>query len=157
FTRGACSMRTKCFVAAIAAACALAPSAPTRADLVVNGGFETGGFTGWTDEALIIFDPAICGTGLVCQSIINAQLAATRWLNLSTNPYEGSRFAGAQFSATLSQTLPTTSGETYQVSFAYNPLSSGNGLNVLWDNVAVFNIPESGTAGWTSYSLNLLA
>jgi hypothetical protein len=117
-------MRMKCFAGAIAAACALAPSASARAHLIVNGGFETGNFTGWTDEAL---DPAFCGTDLICRAILNVQLAAYRWLNLSTDPYEGSRFAGAQSTLTLSQILPTTAGETYQLSFAFNPLSSGDG------------------------------
>lgn len=124
---GLLSMKMTYVAAAIAAACALAPSAPARADLIVNGGFETGNFTGWTDEALTIFYPAFSGTDLICQAILNAQLAAYRWLNLSTDPYEGSRFAGAQSTLTLSQTLPTTAGETYQLSFAFNPLSSGDG------------------------------
>jgi hypothetical protein len=43
------------------------------------------------------------------------------------------------------------------LSFAFNPLLSGDGFNVIWDNVAVFNIPQGGATGWTSYSLSLLA
>jgi hypothetical protein len=66
---------------------------PARADLVVNGGFETGDFTGWT-----ISDPSIQ---------IDSAFAADGNFDAA--------FTGS--SGTLSQGLPTTPGLSYTLSF----------------------------------------
>ena len=74
-------------------ALAVAWAVPARADLVQNGGFETGALTGWS---------ASSGVGID-----------------NTNPYVGSYDAVfTTASGTLSQTLATTPGQGYLLSFA---------------------------------------
>jgi hypothetical protein len=80
-----------------------------RADMIVNGGFETGDFSGWT-----LSGNTGVGSGYTFVS--------------STNPHSGGFDAalgpvgGLGF---LSQTVPTTPGATYTLSFA---LASYQGL-----------------------------
>src|SRR5262249_4573457 len=54
----------------------------------------------------------------------------------------------------LSQTLATTAGASYQLSFAFNNL--GRSGEVLWDGQDVLDI-ASGNSGWTLHTLNVTA
>lgn len=118
-------------------------SSAQAANLVVNGGFETGDFTGWTE---------------------GGNLGATYVGNSPNAPFDGS-FA-AQLGAvgsdnTLSQVLATTAGATYTLSFwhIYSPGAGPPGdFSVLWDGTTVYsqistNPPSPQT--WTEYSFNV--
>jgi hypothetical protein len=71
------------------------PEAPSPANLVVNGGFETGDFTGWSQY----------GIGYVTQVS-------------SGNPHTGNyAFIVGNAYGTLTQTLNTVVGQTYDVSY----------------------------------------
>jgi hypothetical protein len=98
---------------ALVFAVALAMSCGTAsADLVTNGDFETGDFTGWTVNPNPGYNFVyVSGNGLVDQVTINANT--------------GSYFAALGYNTgitgigTVSQTLSTTPGQLYRVSFAY--------------------------------------
>lgn len=77
-------------------AAALFASAAARADLVTNGGFETGDFTGWSTS----FTPT-----------------PGSWYVDKQRPHDGSYAAYFGFASQISQTLDTVAGSTYKVSF----------------------------------------
>jgi hypothetical protein len=125
-------------------------------ELVVNGGFETGDFTGWTDSVVQSFDPAGCNGDPSCIALVTQERDANRWLISSASPYDGAYFATAQSSAQLYQSLATITGQQYQLAFAFNPGSTGDGLQVFFGLDPIFIAP-GGTAGWTLYTFDVTA
>lgn len=96
---------------------ALMASAPVAASgLVVNGGFETGDFAGWTFIAEPGFDPDWVGVG------------GPSVTSFPYDPYEGdfhayfgtSAVAGPGPRVGILQEIPTIIGETYTLTFALN-------------------------------------
>ena len=93
-----------------------------HADLIVNGGFETGDFTGWTQSGWLIdtlnpnsgiYDAATGCAGASCTTV------------------------GDPNAAYLFQDVATTSGSTYTLSFFYNSgqlATTASELRVLWGN-----------------------
>ncbi len=85
---------------------ALAMSGPAQSapNLLVNGGFETGDFTGWTQSGNTVFDGVECpGSPFVAEGNCDA-------------------FFGAVGSVGgISQTFPTIAGQRYLVSFDFDP------------------------------------
>jgi len=118
-------MNTKLMLLSGAAALALA--APARADLIVNGGFETGDFTGWTTGANSFPE-------YIVTSPVNSGNYAAQIAGYSRNP------------DTLSQTVATTAGEAYTLSFA-RFISNGTpttSLVVDWDGAPVYSELDTG-------------
>jgi hypothetical protein len=112
----------------------------TRADLIVNGGFETGDFTGWTTGANSY--PETIKTSPVHSGTYAAQIAG-----YSSNPN------------TLSQTVTTTSGQAYTLSFARYQVYQGPPvfLTVDWDGAAVFTDPAPTVGGvYQVFSVNVV-
>src|SRR5262245_57343300 len=72
------------------------------ASIVVNGGFETGSFSGWTSAGNNGFDGVTCPGP---SSIVNQGNCA-------------GFFGAVGAVSTLSQSLPTVIGETYAITFA---------------------------------------
>ena len=111
------------------------------ADLIGNGGFETGNFTGWTVSGAA-FD---CGTGIS-----------------TLGPHSGTYSAcfGNPTSLTfISQVLATTPGQEYEVSFWYAQQPRGytpsNEAEIIWGGTTVvdaFNVPVS---PWTFASFGI--
>ena len=101
---------------ACASALVLASGA-ARADLVVNGGFETGDFTGWT----------LTGN--------------SGFISITSDAHSGNSAAsfGAVGSPTfLSQILPTTAGSNYSISFWLANLGGpANEFNVEWNGATL--------------------
>ena len=91
-------------------------------NLVQNGGFETGDFTDWTTNAVSF--PMYIVTSPVEEGTYAAQIAG-----FSFGP------------DTLSQTIATTSGDTYTLSFWRYQQNVGPStfLDVTWDGTAVFS------------------
>lgn len=123
-------MHIKCGCLLLVAAIAF--TAPCAADVVVNGGFETGDFTGWTGG----FPDNFVASG---------------------NPFFiHSGTYGVAFGATslsyLSQTLTTTAGTNYDVSFWLNSNGPDNQVTLSWGGNSIFNQSNIAADGWTKYS-----
>jgi hypothetical protein len=111
---------------------------PAKAGLVVNGDFETGDLTGWTDGGNTGWNSVSCDGGGAA----------------GTSCYISNGAVGS-FSL-LSQSIPTVAGSLYDFSF-YTQNDGGGIINALFDGVTVYS--EAGVGhGWTLQSFtNLLA
>jgi len=96
-------------------------SVQAKADLIVNGDFETGDFTGWTTNQVSY--PQYIVTSPVHGGLYAAQIA------------------GYSFGPdTLSQTIATANGTVYQLSFWRNQDPGViTSLDVTWNGVSVFS------------------
>ena len=108
------------------------------ANLVTNGSFETGSISGWTN------------TG-----------AGFDWAALtSLGPVDGLYYAGTGCVGTpcpMSQTIATTPGQSYLLSYAFNPGPGAPSVAyAVWDGTTVLNMP-AGPAVWTNYSTSVVA
>ncbi len=135
-------------------------ASPTWADIniVQNPGFETGSFADWT---------------------VNTS-AGDAWQIDTAGEHGNSPFAGAYFVSTgcvgapcisgtasqqssLSQTLPTTAGQTYDLTFEFmtGGNSTPNELKVLWGGSTALDLGPAGTLGpvstYTLYSVDVTA
>ena len=114
-------------------------------NLVSNCGFETGDFTGWSGTT----------TTDLFSGVDNGNPFA-----MGTTPYEGSfeAFLGSTgASATLSQTLATTAGDTYNIEFALlndttqlNPYT--NSFSVMFNGATLFSETDVAADAYTLYS-----
>jgi hypothetical protein len=107
-----------------------------QANLIVNGGFETGDFTGWTVDPDPSF-PQYIVTSPVESGTYAAQIAG--YSDQGTGP------------DTLSQTVGDTAGQSYYLSFGR--YIDGNGgptvsLTVTWNGNQIFSELNPGTFGF---------
>lgn len=122
----------------VLAACAalLAAAYPAGAvDLVVNGGFETGDFSGWSQSGDLTF------TGVD-----------------TSTPHDGTYAAyfGPIFDlGFITQTLPTVAGSTYDVSFwlANDDALASNHFQFWWDGALLIDELNTGSYPYTNYIL----
>jgi PEP-CTERM motif/Carbohydrate binding domain len=102
-------------------------------DLITNGGFETGDFTGWT------VDPNPSYPQYIVDSPVHGGVSAAQIAGYSNPP------------DTLSQTVATTSGQNYTLSF-WRYIGGGEpttSLTVSWDNNVKFS--ELNTGPFNTY------
>jgi hypothetical protein len=102
----------RCSFVFTAALAALSFGYSASANLVTNPGFETGDLTGWTAQ----------GTG------VN-----------TTKPHSGLYQASLGDHSTVSQTIPTVAGATYDLSFwiAHGPAGTDEGVGIFWNGSGV--------------------
>lgn len=136
----------------LALACALS-ALTAHAQLIENGGFETGDFTGWDDAGTVEIKTGNPGSAFVHSGSYGATLG----------------------SGILSQAFLTTPGEVYKVEFLLNTLPLPNDvglLEVTWGNFDIpgnldlgtvellhsFNNPDPiPGSGWYKYTYDVLA
>lgn len=129
------SNRTGLRVLALAAALALAGAAQAS---IVNGGFESGDFEGWTVSG----DTAFAGVA---------------------NGVEHSGAYGAFFgsdpSTTISQVLATSAGASYVIDFwlSIQDSATPNRFAMSWEGVDVIEIVDSPAFGYTHFSAKVTA
>src|SRR5271154_1397276 len=103
-------------------------SAPASADLIVNGGLETGDFTGWT-----------MGANSFPESVVTIPVNSGQY---------AAQIAGYSYDPdTLSQTVATTAGGVYDLSF-WRYQAGGSppiSLTVSWDDTTVFSESDTGS------------
>jgi hypothetical protein len=108
----------------------------TPPSLVQNGGFETGSFANWTQSGNTAYTSVTSGnSSYVHSGIYGAQLGPVNLLGF------------------LSQTLTTTQGQSYLLSFWLdNPATSSTPNQFLanWNGSAVFNRTNLATSAWTN-------
>jgi hypothetical protein len=114
------------------------PGVALSADLVTNGDFETGNFTGWTQSGKTVF------TSVVTSPV-------------HSGTYAGS-FGPVGTLGFLSQTLTTMPGGTYNLNFWLMNFSSGtpNEFQVIWDGGQIFGITNSASFPYTLESFSNL-
>jgi hypothetical protein len=124
------------------------PPPPTGTGLIINGGFETGDFTGWTRPA---FSTAGLPNNMGFTSVTNSSF----FVNSGTF---GASLGPVGSDGFLSQTLQTTAGKAYIVSFA---LRSDGGLvndfSASWGGQTFFSQRNIPAEGWTPLSFTEVA
>ncbi len=128
--------RNQLLTAAVGVLCAVSAGVvPVRAAAITNGGFETGDLTGWTLSNASAFD-AVCVAGVLIGS-------STCIANGGTHAMAFGQFGS---SASLSQTLATSPGSTYVISFFLandNPTNElGDAFAVRWAGTTVFSLAD---------------
>lgn len=123
---------------------ALATSAKAATNLVQNPGFELGTGNGWSNNPGWGVGPG--GYGLVPE---DGNLIATN--GCSPNP---------TLPCEISQVLPTLTGQTYKLTFGFNPGAGEDQfagydyvrLQVEWDGVVIDDL-GGGPLGWTDHTI----
>jgi hypothetical protein len=139
-------MRVRRQIGAAAVVGALTIGSSAHANLVTNGDFETGNFSGWTVSGTVDGNTSVRGAGFS-----------------GYNPNSGNFFAalGAVGSDNiLSQALATTAGRTYDVSFflAANGTSPSD-FTLKFDGVVLFSVtnPASTFSQYVNHDFQVMA
>jgi hypothetical protein len=132
-------LKTICAAASLAGVMTLgAVPASAATNLVNNGDFETGDFTGWTLGPVSY--PAEVVQWAAYEGLYGAQIAG-----YASGPNK------------LSQTLSTANGKLYDLSFWYlQDALLPNGLNVTWSGLSIFSSVDDVVGSWRYFSAQVL-
>lgn len=115
-------------------------------NLVSNGGFETGDFSGWSVSGNIT--PCLfVGTGN------DPRCIPTTGIGAHTGSY-AAELGNAGGDASLTQNLATTAGATYELTFWLASQAYGtpaNDFSVSWDNQTIYSAVNLNAFGYTLY------
>jgi hypothetical protein len=112
------------------------------ANLVVNGGFETGNMNGWTT----IPAPNSSAFGI--------------WTGAAHSGVYGCYFgAYGQYDDAIVQNIPTVAGKSYTFDFwlAHNNTNNTNDFHVYWNGVEILGLINTASFGWTYYTFTEVA
>jgi hypothetical protein len=131
----------KVILASAILAGALVISSPSRANLVTNGGFETGDFTGWTQGGN--------NTGAIFLTSTSSFVHSGTW----------AAFVGPVGSdGTLTQNIATTTGQTYEVSLWLRPDGVGpNDFGVSFGGITSLTLTNVPTGPYTRFTFDVVA
>jgi len=121
-------------------------------NLVVNGGFETGSFSGWT----------VTGNTTPCLFVgttNDPRCIPTTGIGPHSGNY-AAELGNAGGDAFLSQNLATTAGTTYELTFWLAVQNYGTPLNdfsVTWNGKQIFSETNITSQGYTEYEFTGLA
>lgn len=138
-------MRLKTLLAVVAVVLCICLSASTTfaQNLVNNGSFETGDFTGWTTGGNFEFTQVVSGP-------FSAYSGAE-----DGNFYVTMGPVGAD--GTLSQTLTTVAGAQYTLSFWFGSVGDNpSDFSVSWDGTNLLSLTNPNTgANWTNFTFQV--
>ena len=127
--------------AALALATSIAGAASAQ-ELVVNGGFETGDFSGWSSGGGNYVNPADS-----CYSGACAHSGAF-----------GVSFGAVGGESPLSQVIATHAGDAYTISFWLNSIGSmGDSVSLSWDGNLLFSQSNIPAEGWVQHTFTATA
>jgi hypothetical protein len=133
-------MRARLVLASSLVLTATAVPAVSAQNLVSNPGFETFDFTGWTQGG----------------NTINDGVSAFP-LYVHSGTY-GAFFGAVGTRSSIAQSLATTAGEFYTLSFwLRSDGGTTNTFGAFWDGIEVTWLANAGAFGYTQYSFNLQA
>ncbi len=136
-------MRQKALMAVVALVVVLlvgAPMAFASPNLVTNGSFETGDFTGWTEGANFEFTQVVSGAFYDYSGAEDGQFYAT--------------MGPVGSDGTLSQTFSDTAGGHYTFSFWLNAVGDDpSDFSASWDGTTLYSATDPNTGNvWTQFS-----
>ena len=129
----------------------------SHANLITNGGFETGSFSGWTTNAL-----ACSGVGS------SAATAVPGCIGIDVDPHAHSGTNAAYLGTyggggSISQAFSTMAGQMYTVNFflanaSYQGVTTPNDFLVQWNGVtSLLHLINSPVLGYSGYTFSALA
>jgi subtilase family serine protease len=112
-------------------------------NLVFNGGFETGDFSGWT----------LVGDTVIGNYIYNVVVPNGYFPQTVHSGNFGAFLGEGGYRATLTQNLPVTSNQLYQLSFwIANPdTAAGQEFIASWNGTNLVDLISPVTGGWTNF------
>jgi len=119
-------------------------------NIVINGGFESGDFTGWT----------FVGDTIVDGYIYDAVVTEAEFPGTVHSGYFGVYLGEVGYLATLTQSLPTVTNQLYQLSFWLNNLSAGDRQEFVanWNGTNLIDIVDPPASdGWTNFQFLVTA
>jgi hypothetical protein len=121
---------------ALTAVATLSIAYPAKANLITNGGFETGDFSGWS----------VSGPASVEGTVG------------SIPPHSGNFQAQLDVSASIGQTLATTPGQVYLIDlWAAAPMIQGGSLFVFWNGIPAAGFAQSSVTPYEELCPSVIA
>jgi hypothetical protein len=136
------TMKMNKWAGLVALAVVLFGAGQARADLIVNGGFETGDFTGWSLSGNTGFSGVASGAPFAHSGTYGAYFGAV----------------GSDGILTQAQNVNTVVGHTYTFSFwLYNEGGTPNDMSASFGSDTVLSLTNAPAMAYTEFTYNVVA